>query len=413
MLHFISNNLTTTDETFTDSMTLDSQDVMADRTSGMLSLRTTEDVQLETLESFMTDKTGASIVTEETFASIVTEKTLASIVTEEIIMPKVTASITEQAITVSLLFAFWFYVNLTNGFLLCVMKKVKTLDTPQYILLACYMICDVLYCNFQLLVMVPVAIKNSMDAIHVVACRVFIIASASFFYSCLQLVGLIAYERYCYFITPLKYPMKFTKIRIYAIVTIIYSVSFCIALAVDLMSPRVPVATTMSCQATGPSAKIANIFYFIVFAIPSGLVTVVTLIKLRLTMSKHQAQVGVLPQAISDDQSAITGLIVKPIKKTLRMISLVSGSFWLTTMPGSAIRLILSASGITWLDTDYRTSIALFALSRASYLMITLISSILNPIIYLTVLPDIKNAAWKCLMRKQTVDIAVIHTRNV
>ena len=390
MMYFVLPNQTIRAEPFTESMILDPQNVTEYKTSGtdVISLWTTEKVELETLESF---------TTEETLASIVTDQTL---------VPLVVASTTEQVITVSLLFAFWCYVNLTNGFMLYVVKKVRKLDTPQYILLACYMICDVLYCNFQLLVMVPVAIKNSMDAIDVVACRAFIIASVSFFLSCVHLIGLIAYERYCYFISPLKYPRKFTKIRIYFSVTIIYSVSFIAGLAVDLMSPRVPVATTMSCQSTGPSVKMANIFYFVVFAFPSILMTVVAMIKLRLTMSKHQAQVGVLPQAISDDQSAITGLIVKPIKTTLRMISLVSGSFWLTQMPGTAIRLILSASGITWLDTDYRRSIALFALSRASYLMITLISSILNPLIYLMVLPDLKEAVWKCLKKKQRVDIA-------
>ena len=348
-----------------------------------------------TLGSMVTDDTLGHIVTEQTLGHIVTEQTLGHIVTEETFGHIVTDSLTEQVITVSLLMASWLYINFTNGFLLYVLKKMNTLDTPQYMLLVFYMICDVLYCNCQLLVMVPVAIMSSIDALNVVVCRVFITAATSFFTACTHLVGFIAYERYSYFVTPLKYPLKFTKVRIYTLVALIYLVSLSIAVAFDLVSPKVPVATTMSCQASGPYNKIAIIFQFTFFGIASGSISVITLIKLRLMMSKHQAQVAALPQTISDDQSAINGLIVKPIKKAFKMLALVSGSFWFTLMPGAVIRLSLSASGVTWLDTDYRTSIPLFAMSRASYIMITLVSSILNPIIYIAVLPDVRAAVLK------------------
>ena len=361
----------------------------------------TEQALVATVTDSVTEQALVAIVTD----SVTEQSLVASVtdsVTEQALVAIVTDSVTEQVITVGLLLAFWLYVNLTNGFLLYVMKKVRTLNTPQYMILGFYMVCDVLNCNFQLLVIVPTTIQNSMAAIHVVVCRVLITASASFFFACIHLVGLIAYERYSYFITPLKYPMKFTKVRIYTSTTIIYLVAFCISLAVELISPRVPVSTVMSCRVNGPYAQNV-IFLFAFYMIPSGLMSVVTLIKLRLMITKHTVRVDALPQAFSDDQSAIHGLIVKPIKKALRMVSLVSGSFWLTTMPGAVIRLSLSATGVTWLDTDHRTSILLLALARASYFLISLVSSILNPIIYITVLPDIREAIWKCMGIKQEV----------
>ena len=424
MLDLVLVNFTTAEETVTDSLTMDTQIVAEDRVaytdvSYHSSFWTTDSVELETreaivaekalwpiltdimtnqtVEAVVTEQIHVPIVTDQALEAIVTNQTLEAMVTEQISVPIVTGSLTEQVITVSLLLTFWLYVNLTNGFLLCVMRKMRVLDTPQYMILASYMVGDVLYCNTQLPVMVPIAIESRMDAISEMTCRVFITACTGFILACFHLVCLIAYERYSYFITPLKYPRKFTKVRIYLIVATIYTVSFCISLVVDLISPRIPVATTMSCQATGPYIKITNILYFIFFFIPSGLVSVVTLIRLRLMMSKHKAQVAALPQAIGGDQSAVNGIIVKPIRQAVKMVSLVSGSFWLTTMPGAIIRLSLSASGVTWLDTDYRVSLSLFALSRASYLLITLVSSVLNPIIYITVLPGIREAAWKIL----------------
>ena len=55
--------------------------------------------------------------------------------------------------------------------------------------------------------------------------------------------------------------------------------------------------------------------------------SVVALIKLRLLISKHQAQVHPTSNVMNEDQSAVRGVIVKPIKKALKMVGLVSGSF--------------------------------------------------------------------------------------
>ena len=301
----------------------------------------------------------------------------------------------------TLLVIFCLYITLTNTFLLYAMKKVNLLDNPQYMILACYMVCDLLYFNCQIPVMIPAIIKNSMNAVPVMTCRVFTTATTAFFLACIHLVGLISYERYCYFITPLKYLIKFTKSRIYITVIVICLFSFSTSLTVDLVSPRIPVATTISCQATGRPFVMANMFFFVFFCVPSGSVSVLTLIKLRILMSKHEAEIAAVPQSIRKDQSAIHGLIIKPVKKAVKMVILVSGSFWLTIMPGVAVRFALSASGVTWSDTDYRTSLPLFALSRANYFLIFLVSSFVNPIIYVTVLPEIRNAARKCLGVKQ------------
>ena len=210
------------------------------------------------------------------------------------------------------------------------------------------------------------------------------------------MVGILAYERYFYFINPLRYPGMFTKARIYTTVAVIYIFSFCMSLAFDLIEPRVPVATVMTYQASAWASKINNIVFIFVYFIPSGTMSVVALIKLRLLISKHQAQVHPTEfNVMNGDQSAVSGVIVKPMKKALKMVGLVSGSFWLTTMPGFLIRLSLSASGVTWADTDYRTSLLTFVFSRVSYMLVVVLSSVINPVIYITVLTELREAARK------------------
>ena len=311
--------------------------------------------------------------------------------------PIVTDSVAEQAITVGLLMLFWIYVNVSNGSLYYVIKCDYSLHTPHYMVLVSYMVCDVLYCNFTLLIMVPVAVSGNIHILTDIVSRAVAIILTSFALASVHLIALLAYERYSYFITPFKYTRKFTKYRICTAAMLIYFFAFCVGLGVDLVEPRVPVATTMTYQAAGLAGQITNILYTLFYAIPSCTISVVTLIRLRLLISKHTTQVQPA-QAIdmSKGQSAVGGTIVKPVKQALRMVALVSGSFWFTMLPGFLIRIGLSASGVTWEVTDYRLSLPLFALSRASHMLITVMSSILNPVIYVSVLRELREAAWGC-----------------
>ena len=314
------------------------------------------------------------------------------------VVPIVTDSLWEQAITAGLLILFWGYVNFSNGTLFYVIRKEYSLHTPQFMVLGFYMVCDVLYCNLTLLHMVPVVISNDIHVMSPTVSRILVTVLGSFLFSSFHMVGLLAYERYCYFVKPLKYTRTFTKFRICAAVMIIYVLALSIALAVDLISPRIPVATIMTYQAAGLSKKITTIIYAVVYAIPSGTMSVVALINLRLLISKHKAQVQpAVSIDMNEDQSAISGIIVKPVKKALKMVVLVSGTFWLTIIPGFLIRVGLATSGVTWADTDQRISLSMFALSRASYMLITVLSSALNPIIYIAVLTELREAVWKCI----------------
>ena len=365
-----------------------------------------EDVSLSTATEGLWTISGDSVSFEDASLSTATEGLWITEIMATF-SPIVTDGLWEQIITATLLILFWIYVNLSNGFLFYILRGEHSLHTPQYMVLVSYMVFDTLYCNLTLLHMVPTVIRNSMYVMSTTVSRILVTASASFLFSTFHLVGLISYERLCYFVTPLKYPLKFTRLRICTAVIGIYLLATSIVLSVDLISPRIPVATTLTYQAVGETIKITNIIYAIVYAIPSGTMSVLTLIKLRLLISKHKAQMQpAQSNGMSEDQSAVSGIILEPVKKALKMVGLVSGSFWLTIIPGFLIRIVLSASGVSWEDTDHRISLPLFALSRASYMLITVLSSVLNPIIYMAVLVELREAVWKRIgIKRNNTDI--------
>ena len=327
--------------------------------------------------------------------------------TEEMttLSPIVTDSLWEQVITAGLLMVFWVFVNVSNLSLFYVIRSDQSLHTPHYMVQGCYMMCDVLYCNLTFSHMVPVVISNNIHVMNATVARGISTLQVSFLLSSIHIMALLAYERYSYFIRPLTYTRKFTKSRIYTIVVIIYVLALCVNVAGNVGSVRIPVSTAMMYQNTGLGSQIINIVYAVVYAIPSCTMSVITLARLRLLISKHKAQLQ--PIEMSEDQTAVDETGMKPVKKALKMFGLVSGSFWLTSLPGFLIRLSLSASGVTWADTDQRVSLPIFALSRANYLMIAVLSSVLNPIIYISVLTELREAAWKCIGIKRNSSVTL------
>ena len=278
-------------------------------------------------------------------------------------------------------------------------KRDHSLHTPHYMVLGSYMVCDVFYCNLTILHMVPVAISNNIQVMYRIVSRAIVTLQASYILSSVHIIGLLSYERYSYFFRPLTYTRRFTKCHIYTTVIIIYFLALCVGAVGDVIGPRRPVASIMMYQTICLESQVSNIFYGLFYIIPSCIVSVITLIRLRLLISKHKAQVQ--PIDMNEDQTAVGGIILKPVKKALKMVGLVSGSFWLTIIPGYLIRVGLSASEVTWAYTDHRISLSLYAISRASYMLITVLSSVLNPIIYLSVITELRESAWKCFGIKQ------------
>ena len=310
----------------------------------------------------------------------------------------ITATVTEQVLTTALLTLFWIYVNTVNGFIVYVIRTTSSLlENCLYPVLICYILSDVLMCNLHMMVIIPLLIGNTVASLHHLVCSVIMCMFVAMLFTNLWMVGYMAFERYMYFIRPLRYMSYFTKNKIIIVNLCVYSFSFVMSLIFELIESRVVIATTMACGVAGPVTKISDAFYILLFWVPSGSMSLISVVNLGLLASKHRAQVDIqIPQ---EEDGAHTTHTTQPdiaaaIRRAIKMIILVSGSFWITSVPAVIVRESLLASGVTWMDTDGRSNVALFALSRGAYLLMTTVSSILNPIIYISLQNDLRKAVF-------------------
>ena len=317
---------------------------------------------------------------------------------EEVLMPIVTDSVEEQVITMSAIIFVWIYGTSINSLLLYVIKQTPELyNNCQYTLQACYMLCDIVNNCVVVFNTVPILAANTMNVMSHGVCRAWGTAGIASYVTSVHVLGYLGLERYVYFCRPMKYDRFFSRIKIIITFICISSFGMFYSLLVELITVREPITTSMMCQSPQRVRSILNPLTIVLYWVPSAVISIFTLINLRLLISKHQARVtpavteGVVSQAYEN--------MTNKVKKAIKMVALVSGTFWVTMVPGMIIRSVVYNSGITWNDTDTRRHMQAFVMARSSWLILTLMSTLVNPIIYLTVQVELRKAAMKCLMR--------------
>ena len=83
--------------------------------------------------------------------------------------------------------------------------------------------------------------------------------------------------------------------------------------------------------------------------------------------------------------------------RALKMLSLVSGTFWGTALPGVAIQFLILNLGYTWYDLNYSIDFLPPIVVRITNFLPSIVSSTLNPIIYYYSMPNLRRATWKIL----------------
>ena len=236
-------------------------------------------------------------------------------------------------------------------------------------------------------VMVPLTILDRVDAEHFF-CPVIMCFASGIFFTNTMMVGYLAFERYIYFSRPFKHAFYFSKNRILLVNICVYAFGLLTAVIIEVSSGRKLVTTTISCSPVGLDAQKTNMAVFILFWVPSATISVMSVISLRVLTYKHKAQVAAQTDESVTNQA--DGQIFQGALKAIRMILIVSGAFWTSVMPGALLRIILAQAGVTWKDTDARQNVNIFAISRIAYLLMTVLSSFLNPIIYMTLQKDLR-----------------------
>ena len=356
--------------------------------------QTSEHTQLQASSPGITDMMSNFMSStqppDENTASILDLTTIA-----EVLSPIVTDSVEEQVTTMTVIIFVCIYGTSINSFLLYVIKQTPELyDNCQYTLQACYMLCDIVNNCIMAFNTIPILAANTMNVMSHDVCRAWGTAGIALFHTSVHLLGYLGLERFVYFCHPMKYNRFFSRIKIIIAFVCISSLGLLYSLLLELLTVREPVSTVMMCQTPQSVRSIVNPLAILFYFVPSAVISIFTLIKMRLLISKHQDRVA--PEGV--DSQAPQNLTNK-VRKAIKMVGLVSGTFWATMVPGIIIRSVIYNSGTTWNDTDTRRHMQAFVLARLSWFTLTLISTLLNPIIYLTVQVELKNAAIKCLMR--------------
>ena len=317
--------------------------------------------------------------------------------TTEVLPPIVTSSLLEQVLTAVGVAVFWLYVNIVNGFLIYVIKKTNTLcENVHYNLLSLYMLCDIIYSNLLFFQILPATIANNVLVFSYYYCSIgSAIAKAIFCFS-IHMLGYLAIERLVFFRYPFRYRRYFTKTKIKITSIILLSLPMLYIIVTDAIFVRVPVTTRMYCILPDSYRKKANLIVIGFFFGPTILISICTLISLVLLVKKHQDRLN--PMDAMATQQPMKNMLTN-VKGHIKMLLSVSGTFLLAILPGMIIRLVLFPSGATWKEVDTRTNMTVFIWAKIGWFVEMVLSSFINPFIYVTHLPDLRRAVWTRLHR--------------
>ena len=313
----------------------------------------------------------------------------------------VTDTITEQVLTILVIILFCFYVNFANLLMLYVIRREPQLHTPQYMVLCSYMICDLAYINTVLEPMAALVIGNYATFLPLEVCQFFGVLNAGFFFSMAHMVGYMAYERFVVFFRPLTYSRYFNRLKIIVTSLVIHLIGQVYAGISIAIFGRPMVTTGLNCQPPASALLYLNPITVLFFFMPPAVITGYVLFRLTLLISKHKAQVAA--QSTGEEASQTKKQSKKQVfsgKRAIKMVALVSGSFLGTTVPFVLFRVALFSTGVTWKQTDARENMVDFALTRACYLAVAVLSSLANPAIYLYAQTDLRKLVKKTLGMK-------------
>lgn len=331
-----------------------------------------------------TDGTGTSsyVATSEEPSDSVTTSALA-------FLPNiVTASLAER-----LVLCLYFGICITftlcvNCIIIHVTRKTPALHTPQYFFICCYALCDVFHCLTAQMVVLGALIADVSDIPYWLCAIQGIIFGGTFFASS-HVLGLVAYERYHWFLHPMTYEAHFTKTRLIVLGVLPHVIGQGFSIFIEIYVGRDFFTTLLLCNSSGPNLVYLNQVVICIFYLPSALMTLVCLVRLILLVKRQQQVI------IPLENTNIRVNKNMSIKQAIKIVFLVSGAFWGTSVPPMIARTSIFANGATWEDMDTRRNMAAYVISRTSHFLAITLSSLINPVIYLVIHKQLRQACCK------------------
>ena len=189
-------------------------------------------------------------------------------------------------------------------------------------------------------------------------------------------LGLIAhnavldFERYTYLCHPFHYEQWFSTARIVVTLVMCYAFPATVVTTQEAIFNDSFHASTLSCYIS--NTGIHRYALLVVIMLPSIAVTLYCMIRVW----KLSRRAAVSPGVQGNHQNQST--LVLQAHKTLKMMLLLSGTFWATILPAIVGRIIIFSTDYTWEDRYVVPSI----IHRLTDFTHCFVSSVANPIIY-------------------------------
>ena len=184
----------------------------------------------------------------------------------------------------------------------------------------------------------------------------------------------VACERYTYFCHPFHYEQQFSTARIVVILGMCYAIPATIVATQGAIFSFSFHASSLSCWIS--SIWIERYPFLVISVLSSIAVTVYCMIRVW-RLSRRAA---VSPGAQVNQQNQSTP--VQQAHKTLKMMLLLSSTFWATTLPAIVGKIIIFSTDYTLEDLDTRRYVVPSIIMRLAVFTHCFISSTANPFIY-------------------------------
>ena len=293
----------------------------------------------------------------------------------------------EQVLSICFILSFALFCLLGQGSVLLTIWKTPTLHESHFKMIVCCCISDIV----QITLITPNLLQMFVRGASEWYCKNPImnaIALLLFYVSNLKVV-LFSYERYVFFIDPFKYESKFTKSKLVLYEFLIMLVPGLFVVVSYSKFELEYHASALMCS----FPLIKELFYiqYGIFLCPTVFVTVYCAIRILRLIRKSKT--GTENTQPNDAQESLA----RQVKKAIRVMFLVSGTFWFAVIPGFILRLISIYNGVTWEEMDGRTNMAASLMMRISTLVLVYVPPAVNPWLYFFTRKDLRNATKKLL----------------
>ena len=298
----------------------------------------------------------------------------------------VNGSETEQVISISIILLIGIVGTLGQLVVMVTIWKTLSLHTAHFYMLFAYCAID----STVLGVSVPFFLLQVITGqTHYMTCKIASILIISLIFTLHYTTGLLSVERYVFFCHPLSYERWFRAKTVVAYMVLIVAVpAICMVLS-SMFETCIYHASSLICEMSDQPKFI--ILFMIFFRIVPAIIAICCMLKILKLIKSIQ----IVPALPTNAAPLTTPPLVTQARKGIRMIALVTGTFWATYVPASLLRLYVfsqRSDGYTWEAIDSRQYTLPAILIRLSTYMISIVPPMLSPFVYLYTRKDLRNA---------------------